>query len=175
MTELCLAVNSKGGRHFRKYTKDTLQMLFDTSPSAGCFEIIIVIEGMVFMGVRSIYLNNNDAAGYDIFLKDKIQGKTFFNAIDKLYIRGIVDEPLRKKLHIFRNMRNDIAHDLFQLKTIFTSKYPVFKDYPYDKSLKDLFDLGLDVFCLLIEDITPGIPTQKEYEKRFKGFYRRNL
>ena len=161
----------KGGKHFRKYTKDTLQMLYDTSPSAANFEMIIVVEGLVFMALRSYYIKAKDEKPYGKFIKNKKEG-TFYNAIEKIYYLGIIDRVLKEKLHKYRDLRNEIAHDLFQMKSVLIEGV-TFKDYLHSKSLEELFESGLTVFVELGDIITPGRPTQEEYLKRFSGFYRR--
>ncbi len=148
-------------------------MLFDTSPSAANFEMIIVIEGIVFMAIRTYYIVTKQEKEYDIFITNKKIG-TFYNAIEKLYKLGIIDLDLQKKLHSYRELRNEIAHDLFQLKSVYTEDTPKFKDYPHTTALKNLFDTGLEAFNLLGEIITPGRPTQEEYLKRFSGHYKRD-
>ncbi len=170
MKPFTVQINDKDGKHFRKYTKDTLQMLFDTSPSAANFEMMIVVEGLVYMAVRSFYIITKQENEYNKFIADR-KNSTFYHAIEKIYLLGIIDEDLKVKLHYFRQLRNDIAHDLFQIKSIFTDKVPKFKDYSHTKSLKDLFQVGLDVFVSLGSIITPGVPNQEEYLKRLSGYY----
>lgn len=172
MKQFGVQIKSKNGSHFRNYTQDTLQMLFDTSPSAANFELIIVIEGLIFMAIRSFYLLINKEAEYSKYIANK-NGASFYNAIEKIYKLGIIDETLRKDLHKFRELRNDIAHDLFQLKTVYTEGAPQFKDYPYENSLRDLFESGLKVFVDLGQVVTPGHPSKEEYIKRFTGAYKR--
>ena len=173
MAEFSLTVNKKGGAQYRKYSQDTLQMLFDTSPSAACFEITIVVEGLIFTAVRLIYILTNNEKGYEKFLRDKKDGESFYNAIEKLYFWGVIDKNLKDDLHTFRTMRNEIAHDLFQLKTVFTTQAPKFRDYSHDEVLKNFFDKGLEVFSEMGDIITPGVPTKEEFIKKFSGFYKR--
>lgn len=167
-----IQINNKEGKPFRKYTKDTLQMLFDTSPSAANFEMIIVIEGLVFMGIRLFYMISKQNNEYNKFIKDK-KASTFYRAIEKLYCLGIIDESLQRKLHSYREQRNEIAHDLFQLKSIYTESAPKFKNFTHTDLLKKLFDQGLEIFIAFEDIITPGRPTQEEYLKKFSGYYKR--
>jgi DNA-binding transcriptional ArsR family regulator len=173
MSQFGLQINNKDGSLYRKYTKDTLHMLFSISPTAANFELMIVIEGVVFMGVRSFYIINKQEQEYDKFIADKSQS-TFSGAIQRLYMMGIIDEPLKEKLITYKTLRNEIAHDWFQIKTVYTEGVPSFKEFSHDESLKKLFDSGLDVFVELGEVITPGRPTTEEYLKRFQGQYRRD-
>ncbi len=161
-------INNKDGSPYRKYTKETLQMLFAISPSAANFELIIVIEGIVFMAIRSFYMMTHRESEYGKFLENGRES-TFYSATQKIYTLGIVDKKLYKKLDTFRTLRNEIAHDLFQIKSVFTKKSPKFKDESHDQSLKKLFNTGLEVFAELGEVVTPGRPTQMEYVKRFTG------
>lgn len=173
MKPFTVQINDKNGIQFRKYTKDTFQMLFDTSPSAANFEMIIVLEGLVFTAIRMHYMVTKKEKDYDKFISNKKRG-TFYNAIEKLYKLGIIDLSLKDKLHTYRELRNEIAHDLFQLKSVYTEGTPKFKDYPHTTALKNLFDTGLDSFNLLGEIITPGIPNQEEFLKRFSGYYKKD-
>lgn len=165
-------INNQDGSLYRKYTKDTLQMLFAVSPSAANFELIIVIEGLVFMAIRSHYMVTNQQSEYNVFLSDRNES-TFYSAIQKICTLGIIGKNLHIRLENFRKLRNEVAHDLFQIKSVFTKKAPQFKKDSYEQSLKNLFNTGLEIFTEFGEIVTPGKPTQKEYMKRFSGAYKR--
>lgn len=173
MAQFTVIVNDGEGHHFRRYNKDTLQMLYDVSPSAANFEMIIVIEGLVFMAIRSYYIVSKNEKGYGQFINKK-KTATFYHAIEFLYKLGIIENNLKKELHEYRELRNEIAHDLFQFKSVFTEKAPTFKNVSHTESLEKLFDKGLEIFILLGTIITPGHPSQVEYLKRFSGYYKRS-
>ena len=66
-----IQINDKGGKHYRTYTPESLQMLFDVSPSAANFELAILIEGLTFLGYRITCEVRKKPEEYTRFLADK--------------------------------------------------------------------------------------------------------
>ena len=161
-----IQVNDKGGGHFRKYTEDSLQMLFDTSPSAANFELMVLVEGLVFMSLRTHFIIADNEEGYEKFLKRDDRLKT---AIDKLVIEHIVDRNLERKLDEYRKIRNEIVHNIYRMKSFKSKLFPTFKDYSYIDAYKSLFQIGMGVFREFSEIIVPGKPSQASYLRRFRG------
>lgn len=159
-----IQVNDKGGKHFRKYTKDTLQMLFDVSPTAANFELMILVEAVVFLGYRTYCIVNKCEGDYDAFIKNKNES-SFGKAIKKIYDLKIIGEPLFNKLNKYREMRNDIAHDLFKIKSIGTTPDArfSFREYSYTDALRGMFDIGVECIEDLAEIIIPSKDKWKEY------------
>lgn len=159
-----IQVNDKGGKHFRKYTEDTLRTFFDASPTAANFELMVLIEGLVFMALRIHFVSVGDAKGYDRFVKknDRLE-----NAVKKLSSVGVVDSKLRSNLTNYRKMRNEISHNLFRMKSFDSKIFPKFKNYSYSKALADLFEMGMGIFKAFSTFMVPGT---SNFAKKFPGF-----
>lgn len=165
-------INDRDGKHYRIYTKDTLQMLFDVSPSAVNFELMILIESLTFFAYRVSCEMREVADEYKEFLSGK-GSATFYEAIERIYNWGIIDRKLKSKLHKYREERNIIVHDLFRLKSFDAETGVAFKDFSYKEAQEKLFTYGIQIFEPIVKAVTPGLPTQEEYLKRFSGYYRR--
>lgn len=76
MSQFFIQINDRGGQHFRKYTRDSLIMLFDTSPTAANFELMILIEGLTFLALRTHFIISNNEKAYEVFLRknDRLEG-----------------------------------------------------------------------------------------------------
>jgi hypothetical protein len=150
-----IQINDKGGKHYRTYTEESLQMLFDVSPSAANFELAILIEGLLFLGYRfscEIRKNPNE---YDEFLSDK-KHSSFYGVIERIYKLKIIDDVLKGKLHKYRQERNEIIHDLFRLKTINMTKKIAFKDFSYIEAQEKLFKNGILALQAIYKIVVPG-------------------
>ena len=161
-----IQINDKGGKHFRKYTVDNLQMLFDISPTAANFELMVLIEGLVFMALRVHFMVTGNEKGYDQFIakNDRLEC-----AIDRLASEKIISSALKGQLADYRKMRNEIAHNVFRMKSLNSRVFPEFKNYSYSKALSELFERGMGIFKEFSKFIAPGRPTQEEFLTRFRG------
>ncbi len=168
MSRFYIQINEKGGKYFRKYTEDTLQMLYDISPTAANFELMVLIEGLVFMALRVHFIVIGKKNDYEKFIEkdDRLNC-----AIDKLASEEIIDKVLEGQLIDYRKMRNEIAHNAFRIKSFKSKLFPLFKDYSYSEAFKDLFNKGMKIFRGFSKFIVPGRPSQGEFIKRFKGKY----
>lgn len=161
-----IQINEKGGKHFRKYTEDSLQILFDTSPSAANFELMILIEGLVFLALRTHFIIAGKEGDYEKFLKKDDRVK---KAIDKLVSEHIIEEGLKKKLNEYRGMRNEIAHNAYRMKSFKSKVFPSFKEYSYTDAFEALFHKGMEIFREFSKFMVPGKPSKLAYIKRFRG------
>jgi hypothetical protein len=143
MPGLYVQINDKGGKHFRKYTEDSLQMLFDAAPTAAVFELTVLIEGLTFMALRIHFINIGEKEGYEKFIK---HNDSLECAVNKLALEKIINEELKKELTDFRKMRNDLTHNLFRMKTLDSEIFPELKDYSYSEALSTLFKKGIEIF-----------------------------
>ena len=161
-----IQINDRGGKHFRKYTVDSLQMLFDISPTAANFELMVLIEGLVFMALRVHFMVTDNEKSYDQFIakNDRLEC-----AIDKLASEKIISRVLKGQLTEYRKMRNEIAHNAFRMKLLNSRIFPEFKNYSYSEALLELFEKGMDIFKEFSKFIVPGKPTQEEFLARFRG------
>lgn len=171
MSNFYIQINEKGGEHFRRYTKESLQMLFDVSPTACNFELMLLIEGVVFLAYRTYCIVSKCEEEYDAFIKDR-KINTFSNAIEKIYQLGIIDTSLKTKLNSYRELRNEVAHDLFRFKDLNSKNRVAFKDYSYKEMLKEFYEKGMIIIVSLAEIIIPD-NKDGEYLKRFTEVYKR--
>lgn len=171
MANFFIQINEKGGKHFRRYTKESLQMLFDVSPTACNFELMLLIEGEVFLAYRTFCIISKCEEEYEAFIGNKYES-TFSNAIEKIYQLGIIDDALKTKLNKYRELRNEIAHDLFRFKSLNSKSRIAFKDYSYTEMLEEMYKKGVEIIISLTELIIPD-SKNPEYLKRFSGAYKR--
>ena len=172
MSNFYIQINEKGGIHFRKYTEDSLEMLFDISPTAANFELMVLIEGLVFMALRIHFIVTGKENDYEEFIK---RNDSLDCAIDKLASEKIIGEALKVQLTEYRKMRNEIAHNAFRMKSLKSKLFPTFNDYSYSDVLKDLFNKGMKIFMEFSRFIVPGKPSPKEFAQRFKGVSNKEL
>ena len=168
-----IQINDKGGKHYRTYTRESLQMLFDVSPSAANFELAILIEGLTFLGYRISCEIRKKAEEYSNFLADK-KSATFYEVIERIYKLGIIDETAKTILHDYRQERNGIVHALFRLKTINLTKEVEFKDFSYKEAQEKLFYLGIEALESLYKSIVPGSIPWKDYISKLEGALKKN-
>lgn len=159
---------TKAGQHYRTYTPESLQMLYDVSPSAANFELAILIEGLTFLGYRITCEVRKKPEEYTEFLSNK-RVSTFYEAIERIYKLKIIDNTVKTTLHKYREKRNEIVHDLFRLKTINLTDKVAFKDFSYKKAQEDLFKSGIEALKSLYKFIVPGSISWNEYKKRLEG------
>lgn len=142
-----IQINDRGGAPFRKYTPDTLVMLFQTSKTAANFELMVLIEGLSFLAYYMHLTLNGRSSEYD-------EKADFADVIDKLEEKKIIGKKLKGKLHSYRKQRNQIVHDLFRIKSF--HKEPDFKNYSYEVELEKLFWSGMNAFDDLYKRIMPS-------------------
>ena len=161
-----IQINDRGGKHFRRYTVDSLQMLFDISPTAANFELMVLIEGMVFMALRVHFMVIGNKKGYKQFI---VKNDRLECAIDKLAFEKIISPALKGQLTEYRKIRNEIVHNAFRIKSLDSRIFPEFKNYSYSEAFSELFKKGVDIFKEFSKFIVPGRPTQEEFLARFRG------
>ncbi len=154
-------INDSNGKHFRKYTIDTLQAIYDTSPTAASFEIMVLIEGLVFLAIYTHYLLNNNEQEYHQFVNQKYK-PSLGKGIKKLEEVCSFDDSIISELRKYQNLRNDVAHDLFRFKG-----QDLTSEYSFSDKIEELFNQGLETLKVFAPLVVPNQPNQQQYFKNF--------
>lgn len=150
-----IQINDRDAKHYRTYMAESLQMLFNVSPSAANFELAILIEGLTFLGYRITCKVRKKPEEYTKLLSNK-KASTFYEAIERIYKLKIIDNTAKTTLHKYREKSNEIVHDLFRLKTINLTDKVAFKDFSYKENQEDLFKIGIEALKSLYKFVVPG-------------------
>ena len=159
-----IKVFDKNGVPYRNYTYSFLNQLFLSSKTAANFEVMALVEGLSFLGYF-IYCNaSKQPENYEKLINSKMRNN-FSTVINCLRKAGIIDKETKKKLHNYRNKRNDVFHNWLQLKTPLN---PKLSEYSYDEVLGELFKCGMEALHMIQKAITPTKENWEEYTLKFQ-------
>lgn len=159
---MAFTVNEKGGRPFRKYTKDTFEILYSTTRLGANYELSVVIEGLIFISILTFYAFRKEELKYFEFVLST-PTPSLGSGIRKLKSFNIFPERIIQKLERYQKLRNDFIHDPFRLKTM------KFNNHSIESSLEELFNLGMDLFHELNNLVFPKENRAGEWKEFFKG------
>lgn len=157
-----IRINDKGGVVFRKYTEDTLQTLYDSSPLGANYEVSVLVEGLVFMALLNYYALRGQEIEYFTFVLRE-NTPSLGDGLARLKEVRIFEDPVINELKEYKRLRNNFIHDPFKMKTM------IFDDVSIFQSLERLFQQGIKVLRLLSPLTTPGHPTVAEWKRRYKA------